>query len=69
LSETVYDSGEFARGQSGWVDLPTEWASVLLVNSTHKGIAWGGVDARYQVAPNASNVDGTVTGTLRITVN
>lgn len=69
LSETVYDSGELARGQGAWIDLPTEWASVLITNGTHKGIAWGDVTGRYQVAPNSANVSGTATGTLRITVN
>lgn len=68
-STTVYDAGLLARGQSGWIELPAEWAAALVTNGAHKGIAWGNTAGRYQVVDNAPGLVPPLPGTLRITVN
>lgn len=66
LTGTEHDDGTFARGESGWVSLPTAWANALIAG-TSKGIAWGGVAERYQVARKP--VAALYTGCLKITVS
>lgn len=63
-NDSVADAGLFTRAQEGWVELPTSWAYSLTENGTQKGLGWGGVDGRFQVAPSTE----PLTGTLRITV-
>jgi hypothetical protein len=66
LTGTEHDDGTYARGESGWVSLPTAWADAL-IDGTASGIAWGGVADRYQVSTNTAIAP--FTGCLRITVS
>jgi hypothetical protein len=66
LTGVNHDNGTFTRGQSGWVTLPNAWANALIAG-TAKGIAWGGVSERYQVARKSAVAP--FTGCLRITVS
>ena len=54
------------KHDSAWVTLPNAWANALIAG-TAKGIAWGGVSERYQVARKSAVAP--FTGCLRITVS
>ena len=67
-NDSEYDAGLLTRGQSAWVELPTAWGQSLIVNSTHKGLAWGAIADRYQVATNPVSPTPPTAGTIRFTV-
>lgn len=67
-NDSEYDIGTLTRGQSGWVELPLSWAAALVTNGTHKGLAWGDIPGRYQVAKKPSTLAPPLLGTLRFTV-
>lgn len=67
-SESEYDAGILARGAAEWVELPLPWGAALVTNGAHKGVAWGAITDRYQVADNPVSPEPPVLGTLRFTV-
>ena len=62
------DAGTLARGESAWVEVPTEWAKQLIIGAFALGVSWGGVPDRYQLAKNTPPGSGTRIGDVRITV-
>jgi hypothetical protein len=68
VSATQADLGSFARAQFGWVELPLGWASTL-ISGFDRGVAWGNVDERFQVAKNTPVETSPRMGTIRVTVS
>lgn len=62
------DTGQFARGQNGWIELPTAWGEQLIAGTYASGISWGGTPERFQAALNTDYAISPRTGNLRITV-
>jgi len=62
------DAGSFARGDTGWVELPLGWAAEL-ISGVSLGICWGGVAERYQKATNRPYGADPRTGDVRVTVS
>jgi len=67
-TDASVDVGELNRGQSGWFEVPTEWAEQLIIGAFADGWYWGGCHERFEMA---KNVNASVTprlGMIRITV-
>lgn len=62
------DIGQFARGQAGWIELPTAWGEQLVAGTYASGVAWGGTPERFQSALNTDYAVSPRTGNLKITV-
>jgi len=63
------DNGQFARGQKGWIELPTAWGEQLVAGTYASGVAWGGTPERFQSSLNTNYEISPRTGNVRITVS
>jgi hypothetical protein len=62
------DAGTLSRGESAWVEVPTEWATQLIIGAFANGVAWGGVPERYQLSKNMPYGTSPRIGDIRVTV-